>query len=300
MEFEVIKRIHGVIPAVFTPFKNDSIWEEVLKEHVEYLIKAGVHGLYVCGSAGMGPLMSYEERVKVLDSVMEVARGKVLIIPQVGSIVMRDVLEFAKYCSKKGVEVLSAITPYYYHRVDYKALIKYYSRIHEVSQLPLMLYNLPSATGINLSPDVVSRMIEELPFIVGIKDSSGNIAQLTEYLMRTEGKEFAVICGSDSIIFPALVIGARGVISGMANVFPELLVELYNACMAKDYDKARKLQFKILRLRSILRRYTHWTTYYEAIKLLGRRFGTVRFPLRESLDKEELEELKRDLGDVLG
>lgn len=289
-----MKKIYGVIPANLTPFTPEGeVDEESLRELITFYLKKGVHGLHPCGSLGSGPLMTVKMRKKVAEIVIDEVEGKVPVIVHCGAADTYTTIELSKHAKEHGADAISVVTPYYYGaRLDKTAIIGHYKKISEAVDTPIFVYNFPDLSGFNITPEYLSELAK-IPRVVGIKDSSGNFTQLSEYI-NILGKEFLVLTGSDALILPGYIAGCKGVISAVGVVFPELVVNLWKACVDNDYSKAKKLHAKVLAARKALRGQPYITTYYEALKILGHDFGTSKPPLR-CITNEEREKLRSNL-----
>lgn len=280
------RKIEGIITALLTPFTEEgNIDEEALQELVEFQVKSGIHGLYPCGTVGEGPTMSIEQRKRVAEIVMGQVKARIPVIVHIGAINTTMTVELAKHAEKVGADALGCVTPYYF-TLDDDAIIEHYRRVAEAVRIPLFVYNIPHRTNINITPNLMAKLAK-LPNIVGIKDSSRDFTQLCEYIEKL-GKGFTVICGTDALMIPALFMGAKGAISAISNVFPELFVDAYNAYKKRNYEKAIELQFKIIVTRRALAKPTV-APLKEALKMRGFRAGTVKNPLRPMTEKEIIE-----------
>ena len=277
-------RIEGVITALVTPFNQEGeVDEEALRGLVDFQVKSGVDGFYPCGTAGEGMIMSLEQRRKVAEVVIDQVGGRVPIIVHVGAADTAAVVELARHSEKVGADALGVVTPYYYP-LDDEALIEHYRKVAEVTKLPIFVYNIPHRTMVNVTPDLLARMCEAIPNIAGVKDSSRDFSLLLDYIDRLP-KDKVVICGTDGLFIPAMIMGCKGAISAISNVFPELFVEAYKALKEGEYPKAVKLQFKINIVRRILSK-PYIAALKEALKIRGIYAGTVRRPLRPCEEAE--------------
>lgn len=290
-----MKKIYGIIPAILTPFTpKGEVDEEALRKLIIFYLRKGVHGLYPCGSLGSGPLMTVEMRKKVAEIVIDEVDGKIPVIVHCGAADTFTTIELSDHAKECGAEAVGVVTPYYYGaRLDKIAIIEHYKKISEAVDVPIFVYNFPRCTGFNITPDLLNDLAKN-PRIVGIKDSSGNFTQLCEYL-NILGEKIIVLTGSDAFIFPGYLAGCKGAISAVAVVFPELVVNLWKACVKNNYHKARELHHRILAARRVLRGQPYLTSYYEALKILGHNVGTSRPPLRR-ITNQEREKLRNNLA----
>jgi 4-hydroxy-tetrahydrodipicolinate synthase len=289
------QKIEGIITALLTPFtKEGNIDEEALRELVEFQVKSGIHGLYPCGTVGEGPTMSIEQRKQVAEIVVDQVKGRIPVIVHVGAINTTMTVELAEHAEKIGADAIGCVTPYYY-TLDDEAIIEHYKQVANAVHIPIFIYNIPHRTTINITPDLMVKLAK-LPNVVGVKDSSRNFIQLCEYIEKL-GENFSIICGSDAYVIPALFMGAKGSISAISNVFPELFTESYNAYKKADYQKAVRLQRKINAVRRALEKPTI-IVLKEALRMRGFKAGTVKNPLRPMTEKEiaKLRDSLKELG----
>ncbi|RLF14416.1 MAG: 4-hydroxy-tetrahydrodipicolinate synthase [Thermoprotei archaeon] len=276
--------IYGVITALLTPFTKDgNIDEESLRELIRFQIEHEVNAFFPCGTAGEGMLMPPELRKKVTEIVVDEVNGKVPVIVHVGTSDTETTVELAKHAEDCGADAVSAITPYYYKH-DVKSLILHYREISESVDIPVYVYNNPGRTGINVTPEVLGRLVDEAN-IKGIKDSSKDLIQFADYVLMFNDR-INLIIGSDALFLPALVIGAKGLVSALSNVFPEVVVNVYKAIVNGNLEEARKAFFLMLKIRNVLKEGPYLAAYKEALNLRGIKFEGFRKPLRPLNEKE--------------
>ena len=279
------RKIEGIITALITPFTEEGdIDEQALQELVEFQVKSGVHGLYPCGTVGEGPTMSVEQRKRVAEIVVDKVKARIPVTVHIGAINTTMTVELAKHAEKVGADALGCVTPYYF-TLDDDAIVEHYRRVAETVRMPIFVYNIPHRTNINITPNLMAKLAK-LPNITGIKDSSRDFTQLCEYIEKL-GKGFTIICGTDALIIPALFMGAKGSISAISNVFPELFVDAYDAYKNRSYEKAITLQYRIIAARRVLAK-PAIAPLKEALKMRGYRAGTVKNPLRPMTEGETI------------
>ena len=292
-------KFEGVVVAVLTPFTQEGkVDEGALSEHLIYLVKNRVNGLFILGTTGLGPALALDEKKKVVDLAVDVVGGEAPVIVHVTDIVLPNVLELAKYASRKGVSAISITAPYFYNRVDEEALYQFLKAVVEVSAVPVLLYNQPAYTGINIPVEIVRKLRSESEVVAGIKDSSGNLTQIYNYIkvLKSDfGRDFTVLTGGDSLFYPALMLGADGIVSALANIVPELFIKLYESFRGGDKSEALSIQKRIDELRSILKSYSQLSAYYEAGRQLGLSVGYPRLPIRR-LSSSEVADLRERLS----
>ena len=242
-------KVEGIIPALATPMNDDeSINENGLKKLIDFVIKGGVHGIFVSGSQGESFSMTIDEKKRVIATSIEASDGRVPIYAGTGTITTSQAVQLTKMARELGADAVSVTTPYFI-KPSQKELIDYYKAVSDVAEdMPVLLYSNPMRTGVIIEVDTVVKL-SELDNVVGMKDSSGDIVQTSSYIEATKDKDFSILVGNDACIFSALVSGAKGAVAATANVAPRLIVDLYNAVKAGNIDLARDLQYKLLPIR---------------------------------------------------
>jgi len=242
---------NGIIPPLTTPFAADgSVYEKGLRQLVEFQIEKGSHGLFVCGTYGSGPLMTVEERMRVLEIVLDQARHRIVVIAHVGTASTRDSVELARHAAGAGADCVASIPPYYYHH-DERSLIEYFRGLVQSSSVPVYVYNNPKTSGVAITPSLLQRLADT--GVAGMKDSAFSYIEFTHFVLAMEKRpEFRLIAGTEGIALPAWMAGAKGCVSGLANAFPEIMVDLWNAFEAGNYPEAARLQLKVNKARQIL------------------------------------------------
>lgn len=280
----------GVIPALVTPFKeNFEVDFEGIAKNLDYLEKH-VDAVVPAGTTGESATLSYQEHVEIVRYVCEVS--KVPVIAGAGSNSTREAVFLGKEVEKAGADAAMFITPYY-NKPNKEGLYRHYKRIAEELSIPIIIYNVPSRTACNITPDVVNRLARDFDNIVGIKEASGNLRQVSE-IIRTTPDDFVVLSGDDFLTLPILALGGKGVISVAANVAPHLMKEMYLAFKEGDLDRARELHFKLYPLFEVLFIDTNPIPVKKALELMGLPAGKPRLPLVE-LSPEKTEKLKEVL-----
>jgi len=284
-------KFKGIFPAIITPFNSEGDVEfEYLRGVVQFQLEKGVHGFFVCGSAGEGPLMSTEQRKAVAEALIVEVGGRVPVIVHAGSTNTREAIELAKHAEQHGAAAVGVVAPFYF-KPDPEGLIEHYKLIAEAVKIPVLVYNIPSRAGYNVTPEIISRICS-IQNVIGVKDSSGDLIQLRETI-ETAPKPITVINGADNLIYAALAIGVDGQISGIANIAPELLVQLYNAFKKGEYEKALDLQTKINAVKRAVDG-PPIAPLKAALELRGIRAGLPKRPLRP-LRQNEISTLKKKL-----
>lgn len=285
------KEIKGIIPPIITPMNQDeTIHEEELRNQVNRLIKAGIHGIFPCGTNGEGYALEEKEKLRVLEIVVEETKGRIPVYAGTGCITTKETIRQSKLAEKMGADVLSVITPYF-AAASQEELYEHYKALAQAVQIPIIMYNIPARTGNVLSPDIVARL-SQIDNIAGVKDSSGNFDNLLQYIEKTKKqKDFAVLAGNDSLILWNLMAGGTGGVAGCANVFPEVMVSIYEEFIEHDLDKARKAQDSIRAFRDCFKYGNSNTVIKAAVEFLGYPVGKCRAPFNK-LSETGLEAVK--------
>ncbi|ADN50573.1 dihydrodipicolinate synthase family protein [Vulcanisaeta distributa] len=280
--------MEGIFVALAIPFKNGKLDEESLARHVDSLTKAGVDGFYPFGTTSQGPYLTLEERREALEVISRNTNRQLMV--HVFSFNWQDVVETVRLAEKYGAVAISSIPPTYY-RPDYETLRRYYEKLSQLTKLPIFIYNIPQNTGFNVTPDLIARLLSDGVKIAGVKDSTGDITQIMGHVRLG----ITVLNGADSTILPALMVGAKGCISAMANVLPEVMREMFNDFRAGRLQSAMEKQDLIAKVRELIRDYPGVDGYYRLVHLLRYDFGTVKEPYLRPLSEAEVQKLRDGL-----
>jgi 4-hydroxy-tetrahydrodipicolinate synthase len=266
----------GAITAIITPFRNGRLDGPALRKLVAFQIRNGISGIVPCGTTGESATLSFEEHEKVIQIVIDAARGKVPVIAGTGSNNTKEAVVLTRYARKAGADAALVITPYY-NKPTQKGLVAHFKAIAEDVDIPIVLYNVPGRTGVNMTAETVARLAE-LENVVGVKEASGNLTQICEILNSTPD-DFCVLSGDDALYFPLLALGARGVISVVSNVAPREMADLYDAFAAGDIAGARKLHYRLWPLMQTLFIETNPIPAKTAVAMMGMIRQEFRLPL---------------------
>lgn len=289
--------IKGIIPPILTPmFDDERVNEGELRNQVNRMIDAGVHGIFAFGTNGESYALTDAEKERILEIVVEETAHRVPVYAGSGCITTTETIRMSRRAMELGADVLSVITPYF-AAASQEELYRHYREVADAVDLPIVLYNIPARTGNALSPATVARLAKDAPNIVGAKDSSGNFDNLKQYIELTTGldKDFSVLSGNDSLILPALVFGGKGGIAGCANVFPHTMVAIYEEFIAGNFEKAKEVQDSIRPFRDCFKYGNPNTIVKLSTGLLGYPVGGCRRPFR-SLSDEGMTRLKTVLA----
>ncbi len=277
----------GVIAATITPSKGH---EDRIPTYMDFLRQHGVRGYFVLGTWGEGPRHGVEHRKRVAERFVANLNSDEVAIVHIGSSDMDTVTELLRHANDIGATAAAAVAPFYY-RPDEETLFRFYSTLSERSSIPVMLYNIPSRQGYPLGFGIISRIMGELENVRGIKDSSGDASLALEIVSEFKGRRFVAI-GSDALILYCYLIGANATVSGIAGVFPELVVGVYRAVKRKEMDEGLRLQRLVNRVPSLLGRIgVEFETQRAALRIRGIDLGPPPEPVRQ-LREEEIERLR--------
>jgi 4-hydroxy-tetrahydrodipicolinate synthase len=288
----------GIIPALVTPLdKNGNLLEDGLRKVIDYTIDGGVHGLFVLGSTGEIYGLDLEQKKRILEITVEQANGRVPVYAGASEITTNDCIKTAQLAeSVGGISAVSVLTPYFV-TPNQQELKEHYKAIAKSTKLPIILYGNDEKTQVSITPDTCVELAE-VENIIGIKDSSGDMSKMAEYIRRTEGKNFSVLSGRDTLIFGNLCYGGVGAIAGTANVVPRIVSGIYDAYVSGEFEKARELQFKLAPLRMAFGLGTFPVVMKEALNLVGIDVGKTLAPVGEMSEqnKEKLIQVLKDLN----
>ncbi|HOE64337.1 MAG TPA: 4-hydroxy-tetrahydrodipicolinate synthase [Candidatus Sumerlaeota bacterium] len=270
----------GSICAVVTPFKNGMVDEVKLEKLVEFQIANGTKGIVPCGTTGESATMSHEEHRRVIKIVINAAAGRVPVIAGTGSNSTDEALSLTKFAKDAGAQAALLITPYYIKPTQ-EGLYRHYRKVADEVELPQILYNVPSRTGVSINPETVERLAQH-PNIVAIKDATGSLDYASEIRSRCN---ITILSGNDSLNLPLLSIGAKGAISVVANVIPRLVSDMIESFLAGDTKKAEEIHKKIFPLTRTLFIETNPIPVKAALEMMGLMGGEIRMPLTPLSDK---------------
>jgi len=270
-------RFTGVYPAMVTPFTDEEeIDVEGMRSNIAYLEKGGVAGLVPCGSTGESATLSFDEHKKLVEITVDAA--SVPVIAGTGSNNTAEAVELTRYAQDTGADAALLIVPYY-NKPMKSGLIKHFSAIAQACEIPLILYNIPGRTGINMDPETISTLAHEYSNVAGVKEASANFTQISNIIEITRGLEFSVISGDDGLTLPMMALGATGVISVTADILPKQMGRLAQLCLEGNFAKARDVHYQLAPLFKALFIETNPIPIKKACDLLGLAGGPLRLPL---------------------
>jgi 4-hydroxy-tetrahydrodipicolinate synthase len=269
--------LKGCFVATVTPFdEKGQIDEQALRNHIDFLLSQGVAGIVPCGTTGESATLSWEEHNRVVDITLEQNQGRGIIIAGAGSNNTAESITAAQHAHIKGADAILCITPYY-NKPTQEGLFQHFSSIAEKVDIPIVVYNVPGRTGVNLQPETIERLCA-FPAIIAVKEASGDITQISE-IHRRCGDRLSILSGDDALTLPILSVGAKGVISVVANIIPRKMVSLIDCFISGDMDQALQLHEELLPLCQSMFFETNPIPVKTALNLLGNNAGSLRLPL---------------------
>lgn len=285
----------GIIAAMSTPFfPDESLNEAELRNQVERLIGAGLHGIFALGTNGENYAMDFAEKVKIMEIVIDQAAHRVPIYIGTGCVTTKETVALTKKAAELGADCASVVSPWFAANTQ-DGLYTHYKAVAECSGLPVLIYNMPARTGVNVHYKTMEKLAQ-IPNIVGIKDSSGNFDNMQRYL-ETCGDKISVLSGNDSLILPCLLAGGQGGISGISNVLPQRMVRIYTAWEEGNLEEAWKVQRSIRPLRDCMAAGNPNSVVKRAAYFVGQNLGPVRAPF--DIQDENLDAaIRKALADI--
>lgn len=281
----------GSCVALVTPFKDGKVDYEALKNLIEFQIENGTSAVVVLGTTGEPSTMSKEEKDKVISFSKSVIKGRIKLIVGTGSNCTEEAVENSKSAKELGADALLVVTPYY-NKCTQKGLVEHYKTIAKNCDLPIIVYNVPGRTGVNILPETMLKL-SKIPQICGIKEASGSINQIMRVCKLLKNK-LAVYSGDDSLNYVFMTLGAEGVISVTANILPKEVCELTKLSLNGEYKKAKSIQDKLFNINELMFVEVNPIPVKKALHLMGKIENELRLPLLE-LSRSNTEKLKKEL-----
>jgi 4-hydroxy-tetrahydrodipicolinate synthase len=287
---------HGSFVAMVTPFRNGKVDEAKLKELVEFHIANGTDGLIPCGTTGEAPSLSHDEHHKVVELVVEAARGRIKVVPGTGSYSTSDAIEMTKHAERAGAAGALVVNPYY-NKPTQEGLYRHFRAVAESVAIPILVYNIQSRTAVNVETATLARLVRDVKNIVGVKEASGSLDQMSQVIAAC-GPDFSVLSGDDNITLPLLAIGGSGVVSVIANIVPRETADLVHAALDGDWKRARDLHYRLFPLARAAFLETNPIPIKEMMALAGMLEPEFRLPMCRMSDanREKLREIIKPYG----
>lgn len=268
----------GSMPALVTPFKNGSIDVDALKSLVEWQIESGSSGLVPVGTTGESPTLSHQEHEMVVEEVVKAAAGRVPVIAGAGSNNTDEGIRFIQHAEKVGADAALVVTPYY-NKPTQDGLYQHFKAMHDAADLPIIIYNIPGRSSVDMSVDTMARLAK-LPRIIGVKDATADLSRVPKQRMAC-GKDFVQLSGEDATALGFNAHGGRGCISVTANVAPQLCAEMQAATLRGDYETALEITDRLMPLHIAIFMEPGLAGAKYGLSLLGRCSNEIRLPLME-------------------
>ena len=267
----------GSIVAMVTPFRNGAVDEAKVRELVEWHVASGTDGIVPCGTTGESPTLTHDEHKRVVEIVVDAARGRIPIIAGTGSNSTAEAIDLTGHAKRAGARAALVVNPYY-NRPTQEGLYRHFRAVAEAVDIPILVYNIQSRTAVNVETDTLQRLAKDCPTIVGVKEASGSLDQMTQVILAC-GPDFSVVSGDDTLTLPLMSVGGRGVISVIANVVPRETAEMTHAALSEDWKLARELHLGLFPLCRAVFIETNPIPVKEAMAMMGMLEPEFRLPL---------------------
>jgi 4-hydroxy-tetrahydrodipicolinate synthase len=286
----------GSFVAMVTPFRNGKVDEAKLRELVEFHVTNGTDGLIPCGTTGESPTLSHDEHHRVVELVIEAARGRIRVVAGTGSYSTSDAIEMTKHAERAGAAGALVVNPYY-NKPTQEGLYRHFRAVAESVAIPILVYNIQGRTAINVETDTMARLARDVKNIVGVKEASGSLDQMSQVIAAC-GPDFSVLSGDDNITLPLLAIGGSGVVSVIANIVPRETADLVHAALDGDWKRARDLHFRLFPLARAAFLETNPIPIKEAMAMAGMLEPEFRLPMCRMSDtnREKLRAILKPYG----
>ena len=286
----------GSFVAMVTPFRSGKVDEAKLKELVEFHITHGTDGLIPCGTTGESPSLSHDEHRRVVELVIEAARGRIRVVAGTGSNSTAEAIDMTRHAERAGATGALVVNPYY-NKPTQEGLYRHFRAVAESVAIPILLYNIQSRTAINVETDTMARLVRDAKNIVGVKEASGSLDQMSQVIAAC-GPDFSVLSGDDNITLPLLAIGGSGVVSVIANIVPRETADLVHAALEGDWKRARDLHYRLFPLARAAFLETNPIPIKEAMALAGMLEPEFRLPMCRMSDanREKLRTILKPYG----
>ncbi len=286
----------GSIVAIVTPFRDGLVDEAKLRELVEFHVANGTDGIVACGTTGESPTLSHEEHRRAIDLVVEAARRRLAVIAGTGSNSTREAIDLTRHAKAAGADGALVVNPYY-NKPTQEGLYQHFRAIAEAADIPILVYNIAGRTAVNVETDTLARLARDCENIVGVKEASGSLEQMTRVILAC-GPDFSVLSGDDTLTLPLMSLGGRGVISVIANIVPKETAEMTHAALEGDWKRAREAHLRLFPLARAAFIETNPIPIKEAMAMAGMIAPEFRLPMCRMGDanRERLRAVLRQYG----
>jgi len=267
----------GSIVAMVTPFRNGKVDEAKVRELVDFHVQHGTDAIVPCGTTGESPTLSHDEHRRVVELVVEAARKRVAVIAGTGSNSTAEAIDLTTHAKRAGADAALVVNPYY-NKPTQEGLYRHFRAVAESVDLPIVLYNIAGRTAVNVETDTLVRIVRDCPNVVGVKEASGSLDQMTQVILAC-GPDFSVLSGDDNITLPLMSVGGRGVISVIANFVPRETADMTHAALSGDWKLARELFLRLFPLSRAMFLETNPIPVKEAMAMMGMIEAEYRLPM---------------------
>jgi 4-hydroxy-tetrahydrodipicolinate synthase len=291
------RRLRGSIVPLVTPFTPDNDIDQVaLQALIDWQLESGSHGISVTGSTGEPAALSILERERMISLAVQLVGGRAPVLAGTGTNNLEETLRLTRYAEAAGADAVLVIVPYY-SRPTQEGLYQYFRAVAEATSLPVVVYNIPGRTAVNLEPETLARLADDCPNIVGVKEANPNLHQVSQ-ILHLLGPHFLVYSGIEALSFPMLALGGAGHVAATANVMPREVADLYNLAAEGRWEEARALHYRLLPLNEALFLETNPGPVKTALGWMGRIHPRLRLPLAPPgpRTEERLRRVMLDLG----
>ena len=270
-------KFQGSFVALVTPFRNGNVDEPKLRELIEFHVTHGTDGIIPCGTTGESPTLSHDEHKRVVEVVIEAARGRVKVVAGTGSNSTAEAIELTRHAERARAAGALVVNPYY-NRPTQEGLYRHFRAVAESVTIPILIYNIQSRTAVNVETATLERLVRDVKNVAGVKEASGSLDQMSQVIAAC-GPDFSVLSGDDNITLPLLAIGGHGVVSVIANILPRETAEMVHAALDGDWKRARDLHYRLFPLARAAFLETNPIPIKEAMAMAGMIEPEFRLPM---------------------
>ena len=267
----------GSFVALVTPFRNGNVDEPKLRELIEFHVTHGTDGIIPCGTTGESPTLSHDEHKRVVEVVLEAARGRIKVVPGTGSYSTAEAVELTRHAERAGAAGALVVNPYY-NKPTQDGLYRHFRAVAETVAIPILVYNIQSRTAVNVETATLERLVRDVKNVAGVKEASGSLDQMSQVIAAC-GPDFSVLSGDDNLTLPLLAIGGHGVVSVIANILPRETAEMVHAALDGDWKRARDLHYRLFPLARAAFLETNPIPIKEAMGMAGMIEPEFRLPM---------------------
>ncbi|MFC1566761.1 4-hydroxy-tetrahydrodipicolinate synthase [bacterium] len=288
--------LEGSLVAIITPFKDGKVDEECLRKLVNWHIEQGTNGLVPCGTTGESATLSHDEHEQVVEIVVDEAKGKIPVVAGTGSNNTEEAVRLSQHAEKAGADACLVIAPYY-NKPTQRGIYEHFKKVADSVKIPIVMYNIQSRTGINMQPETIAKLANDCKNIIAIKEASGSLDQACQIRLLC-GDKLTILSGDDALLLPLMSVGAKGVISVVANIVPNDVANIVKAFNASNITEAMKWHYKLYPLIKAMFIETNPIPVKAAMKMLGLCSDDLRLPMyeMEEVNKKKLEKALKEYG----